>query len=150
MMVNELIDRLNQLCRKAVTDEQNFTEGDEIRKVFKEIKDLGYRIYSEPYDKTSIVTDYLSDIGKSKYTKLLVIRQQKMDSIGKQEYERAADLRDVERHLEREVMLDYIKKEGIAYFEIHDQDAKEIICYFYCELLRQYFKIGVEPSVLQN
>ncbi len=149
-MVDELIDRLNQLCRKVVTDEQNFTEGDEIRKVFKEIKDLGYRIYSEPYDKTSIVTDYLSDNGKSKYTKLLEIRQQKMDSIGKQEYERAADLRDVERHLEQEVMLEYIKKKGIAYFKLHDLEAKEIICYFYCELLKQFFKIGLEPPALQN
>lgn len=143
MMVDELIDTLNQLCRKAVMDEHNFTEGDELRKVFKEIKDLGYRIYSEPYDKTSIVTDYLSENGKSKYTKLLEIRQQKMDSIEKRDFERAADLRDIERQFEREVMLDYIRKEGVAYFTLHDQEANEIICYYYCELLTQFFRIGV-------
>ena len=70
-MIDDLIDRLNHLCRKFVTDEKNFTEGDEIRKVFREIKDLGYTVYSDSCDETSIVTDYLSDDGKVKYDKML-------------------------------------------------------------------------------
>lgn len=142
-MIDDLIDRLNHLCRKFVSDQEHFTDSQKLRKVFMEIKELGYSVYSDPYDISTIVPDYLSDTGRENYTKLQGVRQQKMDCIAKQNFEQAADFRDVERRLEREVMLDYIKKDGIAYFKIHNRDSKEIVCYYYCELLIQFFRIGV-------
>ena len=56
-------------------------------------------------------------------------------------FESAADFRDMERQLEREVMIDYMRKEGVANFRIVDRDKKEVICYMYCEMLKAFFKI---------
>ena len=141
-MIDNLIDRMNHLCRKLITDEQNFTEGDEIRQVFKKIKDLGFSVYSEPFDKETIVVEYLSDKGKAEYEKLQDVRKRKMDAIANRNFERAADLRDIERELERKVILDYMKTDGVAYLKIKDRDAKEIICYLYCEMLKSFFKVS--------
>ena len=141
-MIDNLIDNLNQLCRKYVLDERNFTEGDEIRTVFTEIKKLGYSVYSEPFDKSVIIAGSLSEIGKVKYEKMLIMRQNKLEKVEIKDFESAADFRDLERQFEREVIFDYMKNEGVAYFKITDQESKMIGCWLYCEILTRFFRIA--------
>jgi hypothetical protein len=62
-MIEDQVDKLNRLCRKYVTDEKNFSEDSEIRKVFLEIKNLGYKVFSDPFDVSSLDSDNLSSDG---------------------------------------------------------------------------------------
>jgi len=140
-MIDDLVGRLNQLCRKCVMDEQNFTEGDEIRNVFKKIRDLGYTVYSEPFDSSVIVANSLSEFGKIKYEQMFLMRQKKMEKVEIKHFESAADFRDLERKFEKEVIYDYMKKEGVAYFKITDHANKVIGCWLYCEMLTRFFRI---------
>ena len=117
-----------------------------MRKVFKEIKDLGYSVYSEQGLITSMVTEFLTDHGKQKYDTMLEYHQKKLGAVELKDFESAAEFRDMERQLEREIMIDYMRKEGVANFRMLDREKKEILCYMYCEFLTNFFKIEMESS----
>ncbi|MFZ4462489.1 MAG: hypothetical protein ACOYN5_01480 [Bacteroidales bacterium] len=72
---------------------------------------------------------------------MLEYHQKKLGAVELKDFESAADFRDMERQMGREVMLDYMKKEGVANFRILDREKKEILCYMYCEFLTNFFKI---------
>ena len=140
-MIDDLIDRLNLLYRKYVLDEQNFTEGDEIRKIFKEIKELGYSVFTALFEPKSIEIDKLPDEAKEKFNNMMAARQEKLDNVEKQNFEAASDHRDIERQLKREFLFEYMKQEGVAYFKISDREGKTIYCHMYCEVMKAIFKI---------
>lgn len=140
-MIDDLIDRLNGLCRKLVTGGDLLTDGNEIRKVFTEVKGLGYRVYPEPFNRETVVLSGLSEEGVSVFVRLQECTRRKLEAIGNRDYERAADLRDRERDLEQAVKLHCLRAEGGAWFRIKDREAKEVSCYLYCEMLPAYFRI---------
>jgi len=105
--IESLVSELNGLCKQYVSQKDDFQDIDKLQEVFNAIKTLGYNIVTSHSGDVLPDFELLSEEGKQDYEKMITIRSRKMAAIHNQEYERAADLRDIERKLDRKIKFDF-------------------------------------------
>ena len=105
--IESLVSELNDLCKQYVSQKDDFQDIDKLQEVFNAIKTLGYNIVTSHSEDVLPEFELLSAEGKQDYEKMMIIRNRKMAAIHNQEYERAADLRDIERKLDRKIKFDF-------------------------------------------
>ena len=110
--IESLVSELNALCKKYIAQKEGFKEFDRIREVFKAIKDQGYNISTPLFGFTMPEYELLSEEGRRDFHKLKDIQQMKMDAVTALNFERAADLRDIERDLSMKIKMDFSINNG--------------------------------------
>jgi len=91
------------------------------------IKDRGYRIVVPILETPFPEYELLSEPGKKLFEELSKIRITKMAAIKDQEFERAVDLRDTERALEKQIKSDFSQNNSDQYFILTDKTSDFII-----------------------
>jgi hypothetical protein len=79
------------------------------------------------FESNSIEYEILSDKCKEQIHHLYETRRKKMEVINNQEFEKAADLRDLERNLFQQVIIDFLEVTDYKFFVLLSKDSKEII-----------------------
>ena len=105
--IESLVSELNELCKRFIAQKEQFKEFDRIREVFTAIKDQGYSISWPHFSFTDPEYELLSDEGKRDLEKLIDFRKMKLEAIKDLNFERAADLRDLERELIKKIKMDF-------------------------------------------
>ena len=105
--IESLVSELNELCKRFIAQKEQFKEFDRIREVFIAIKDQGYSISWPHFSFTDPEYELLSDEGKRDLEKLIDFRKMKLEAIKDLNFERAADLRDLERELIKKIKMDF-------------------------------------------
>ena len=136
--IMSLIEELNSLCREYIAQKEVFDQTSRIRKIFTEFVREGYNIVTPQFDPTSEEFDRLSDIGKLNCERLIVTRKKKMEAINSEQYEFAADLRELERELYKRVADDFGSTFSYRFFVLKSEETKEIICNDYEGGLKEF------------
>ncbi len=110
--IEALVSELNELCKRFIAQKEQFNEFDRVREVFKEIKDQGYNVLWPLFSFTNPEYELLSDEGKHNMGKLIDFGKMKLEAIKEMNFERAADLRDIERELIKKIRLDFSRNIG--------------------------------------
>ncbi|MEI7727621.1 MAG: hypothetical protein WCK09_21110 [Bacteroidota bacterium] len=105
--IDSLVSELNELCRQFIAQKEQFNEFDRIREVFKEINSQGYSISWPLFSFINPEYELLSSEGKYDMERLIDFSRMKLEAINEMNFERAADLRDIERELIRKIKLDF-------------------------------------------
>lgn len=114
--IESLVEELNQLCKGWITQKEQFSKKDRFFEVLTSIKGQGYSL-SFPRLKLAVPEyDLLSEVGKHDYDKMMGIRKMKTEAIGRQEFERAVDLRDEERSLIWKIQSDFESSKNAELF----------------------------------
>ena len=139
--IMSLIEELNSLCKMYVSQKEEFDQKPRIRKIFTEFVREGYNIVTPQFDPTSEEFDRLSDIGKLSCERLTVTHKKKMEAINSEQYEFAADLRELERELYKMVAYDFATTISNRFFVLKSEESKEIIYNDYDGKLKDVFKL---------
>ena len=107
-----LVSELNDLCKKYIAQKEEFKKFDKIREVFKAIRDQGYNISTPLFGFSMPEYELLSEEGRRDLHKLKDIQQMKMDAVAALNFERAADLRDIEIELNMKIKMDFTVNNG--------------------------------------
>ena len=110
--IESLVSELNELCKRFVAQKEQFKEFERIRKVFREIKDQGYNVLWPLFSFTNPEYELLSDEGKHDLEKLIDYGKMKGEAVNALNFERAADLRDLERDLIKKLRIDFSRNIG--------------------------------------
>ena len=105
--IESLVSELNELCKRFITQKEQFTEFDRIREVFTAIKAQGYSISWPHFSFTDPEYELLSEEGKRDLERLIDFRKMKLEAVKNLNFERAADLRDLERELIKKIKMDF-------------------------------------------
>ena len=105
--IESLVSELNELCKRFIAQKEQFKEFDRIREVFTAIKDQGYSISWPHFSFIYPEYELLSEEGKSDLAKLIDFRKMKLKAVKDLNFERAADLRDLERELIKKIKMDF-------------------------------------------
>jgi len=114
--IESLVSELNDLCKCYIAEKEEFKDLEKIRKVVLKIKDIGYNIVSPLSELTLPEYDLLTNESKQDFTEMTEIKRLKMDAIEKQEFERAADLRDEERKFILKIKIDFLNANQNQHF----------------------------------
>ena len=126
----EMDDPLNGEARKT-----------RIRQLFTEIVTLGYNIVTPRFDPESPEYAALSERGKLIRERVLYLRGKKKAAIDRKDFELAADLRELERTMKRDMVADFSQAVSGKFFVLLPADSKQIIYNDYDGKLNDYFKI---------
>jgi hypothetical protein len=110
--IESLVSELNELCKRFIAQKEQFKEFDRIREVFKEIKDHGYNVMWPLFSFVNPEYELLSAEGKQDLEKLIDFGKMKVEAVKALNFERAADLRDIERDLIKKIRLDFSRNIG--------------------------------------
>jgi hypothetical protein len=105
--IEHLVAELNTLCKQYVEQKVEFKEKERLRELILQIEMLGYKISIPGMDMDLPDYDLLSDEGKKDFERMKEIRKKKFEAAEKKEFERAADLRDLERQLTAKIQNDF-------------------------------------------
>ena len=105
--IESLVDELNELCKRFLAQKEQFEEGDRFHEVLMAIQDNGYNIEIPSLELVEPVYELLSDEGKKDFDEMMKIRKMKLEAAERQEFERSADLRDMERKLSFKIKMDF-------------------------------------------
>jgi len=111
-----LISELNELCMEYLAQKAEFKKFDRIKELFSTLRHQGFSIVTLQIDDPSTEFTILSKEGKQALKQRITIRKKKKAALDRQEYELAADLRDIERKLEKQILLDFFQSTGDNYF----------------------------------
>lgn len=114
--IEELVRELNALCKQFISQKEDFTGKGRFQELLIEIQDKGYNIEIPSLELVEPVFALLSDEGKNDFDEMLKIRNLKMDAVERHEFERAADLRDIERRLLFKIKMDFSLQTENQYF----------------------------------
>ena len=114
--IESLVTELNDRCKKYIAQKEEFREFDRLREVFKAIKDQGYNISTPLFGFTMPEYELLSEGGRRDFHKMKDIQQMKLDAVSARNFERAADLRDIERELSLKIRMDFTINNGNQHF----------------------------------
>lgn len=110
--IESLVSELNDLCKIYIAQKEEFKELDRIREMFNAIKDQGYEISIPLFGVTMPEFELLSEEGQRDFLKLREFQKMKMDAVAAFNFERAADLRDIERELSMKIKIDVTVNNG--------------------------------------
>ena len=105
--IESLVEELNELCKRYIVQKEQFKEKDRFHEVLTAIQDKGYNIEIPSLELVEPVYELLSDEGKKDFDEMMKIRKMKMEAVERHEFERAADLRDIERKLLFKIKMDF-------------------------------------------
>ena len=105
--IESLVEELNALCKKYIEQKGEFNEKERFRELILQIEMQGYTIAIPGMDMDLPDFDLLSDEGKNDFDRMQEVRKQKKEAVEKREFERAADLRDLERQLTAKIQHDF-------------------------------------------
>jgi hypothetical protein len=152
--VGSLVAELNKLCDLFLLQKEEFKQKDKIRRTFTRIIKRGYRITTPSFDPMAPEYAFLSSVGKQDCEQLDYIHKIKIIAIKSQNFEHAADLRDIERMLEKKIHTQFANATDNKYFVILDRRTKLIVYNDYDGKLQEFFRIGKEnnrePKQLPN
>ena len=126
--IEELVSELNNLCKRVVSEKEEFRDTDKLKEVIMAIKDLGYNILTPLSENIQIDYELLSEEGKKDYDKMMDIRKLKISAVNNQEFERAADLRDVERSLDSKIRTEFSMNTDNPHFILAGKMSDIVIC----------------------
>lgn len=110
--IEELVYELNGLCREYIMEKERFRGRERMKEIIAEVKALGYDIVTPALELASPGYDVLSEEGKALYDRRTEVRRQKMEAVEQQQFERAADLRDLELRLGEQIREDFDRGAG--------------------------------------
>jgi hypothetical protein len=105
--IEELVEELNELCKQYIVQKEDFKGTDRFQQLLIEIQGKGYNIEIPSLELVEPVYELLSDEGKKDFDEMLKVRNLKIDAVERHEFERAADLRDIERKLLFKIKMDF-------------------------------------------
>ena len=105
--IESLVEELNDLCKRCIAQKEQFKENDRFHEILMEIQEKGYNIEIPSLESSEPVYELLSDEGKKDFDEMMKIRNMKMEAAERHEFERAADLRDMERKLLFKIKMDF-------------------------------------------
>ena len=105
--IESLVEELNELCKRHIAQKEQFKENDRFHEILMEIQDKGYSIGIPSLELAEPVYELLSDEGKKDFDEMIKIKKMKMEAVERHEFERAADLRDIERKLLFKIKMDF-------------------------------------------
>jgi hypothetical protein len=123
-----------------------FKKKDKIRQIFLKLIKWGYSVTTPIFDPMAPEYALLSNDGKKDCEQLEYIHQIKIIAIKSQNFEHAADLRDIERMLEKKIYTQLANATDNKYFVILDRRTKLIVYNDYDGKLREFFRIGKENN----
>ena len=136
-----LIDELNTLCELYVSQKEAFELKHRIRQIFTEFVKEGYKILTPQFDPASHEYTILSEFGKLSCNRMMTTIKKKIEASGNGLYEHAADLRDLERNLEKRVAGDFSQAISNRFFMLKSEESKEIIYNDFDGKLKEFFKL---------
>jgi hypothetical protein len=132
---------LNMLCEKYDSLHEDTKHKTRIRQIFTEFVRQGYNIVTPRFDPDSHEYGALSENGKMICERLIHIRKKKLEAIDHENFEFAADLRELEQSLKKRMVSDFSKAISNRFFVLLTEDSKEIIYNDFDGKLKEYFKI---------
>ena len=137
-----LIDELNSLCQQYVAQKDEFKEHDRIKAVFNAIRAQGYNIVTPQITYTTPEFELLSEDGKGDFEKFVTIRELKKEEVKALHFERAGDLRDIERELTIRIKNDFTNNTANQYFILPEKNREVVIFNDPDGNLKALFKYG--------
>ncbi len=125
--IDSIIEELNELCRDYIKQQDRFRDFEKIRELFREMKTLGFTIVTPLFEVSSPESQFLSENGKNDLQQMSDIQKKKLQAIKNNEFERAADLRDLERQLLGKIRLDFSQITRDRFFILPSGDTNLII-----------------------
>ena len=114
--IETLVAELNELCKCFLAQKEQFKESDRFHEVLTAIQDKGYNIEIPSLELVEPVYELLSEEGKKDFDEIMKIRKMKMEAVERQEFERSADLRDIERKLLFKIRMDFSSNTAKQHF----------------------------------
>jgi len=114
--IESLVEELNDLCKRCIAQKEQFKENDRFHEILMEIQEKGYNIEIPSLESAEPVYELLSDEGKKDFNEMMKIRNMKMEAAERHEFERAADLRDMERKLLFKIKMDFSSNTNDQHF----------------------------------
>ena len=108
--IDDLVFELNEILKQYIDQNGEFEEATKLQAVITEIKNLGYNIATPLSGPMPSEGEILSEEGKYDYKKMIDARKMKIEAVNVQDFERAAELRDVERALAMKISIDFWKE----------------------------------------
>ncbi len=105
--IDPLLEELNELFRKVDSFFDEAFVKTRTRQIFTELVRQGYNIVTPRFDPESPEYAALSENGKMICERLIYIRKKKLEAIGQENFEFAADLRELERELKKRMVSDH-------------------------------------------
>ncbi|MCX6266091.1 MAG: UvrB/UvrC motif-containing protein [Bacteroidetes bacterium] len=139
--IEPLLAELNELCKNLDSISDNTISRKRIREIFTEFVRQGYNIVTPRFDPESPEYGALSENGKLICERLIYIRKKKLEAIDHENFEFAADLRELERELKKRMVNDFSIMISNKFFVLLTEDSKEIIYNDFDGKLKAYFKI---------
>ncbi len=139
--IEPLLSELNELCSKVDPISDDTVAKTRIRQIFTEFVKQGYNIVTPRFDPESAEYSVLSENGKLIRERLIFIRKKKLEAIDYENFEFAADLRELERELKKRMVSDFSNSISNKFFVLLTEDSKEIIYNDFDGKLKAYFKI---------
>lgn len=135
------LDELNMLCEKHDCLQEDTLQKTRIREIFTDLVKQGYSIVTPRFDPESPEYVALSENGKMICKRLIYIRKKKLEAIAHENFEFAADLRELELELKKRMVSDFSKMIANKFFVLLSATSKEIIYNDFDGKLKAYFKI---------
>lgn len=142
--VGSLVAELNKLCDLSLLQKVEVKQKDEIRNIFLKLIRCGYSITTPIFDPMAPEYAFLNNDGKKDCEQLEYIHQIKIIAIKNQNFEHAADLRDMELDLIRKISADFAMATGNKYFVIMNKRTKLIVYNDVDSKLKEFFRIAKE------
>ena len=108
--IESLVFELNEALQRCVIQKSELEEVTKLISVITEIQNLGYNIATPLSGPMPTEGEILSEEGKYDYKKMIDARKMKIEAVNVQDFERAAELRDVERALAMKISIDFWKE----------------------------------------
>lgn len=135
------LSELNMLCERYDSLDEDTKHKSRIRQIFTEFVKQGYNIVTPRFDPESPEYGALSENGKLICERLIYIRKKKLEAIDHENFEFAADLRELERELKKRMVSDFSKTISNKFFVLLSENSKEIIYNDFDGKLKEHFKI---------
>ena len=139
-----MVSKLNKLCALYLLEKGEFKDKAKIRSTFMRIISRGYSITTPLFDPVTPEYALLSTDGKKDCDQLEYILKIKVIAIKNQNFEHAADLRDLEQRLVRKISADFAIANANKHFVIMDKRTKLIVYNDVNGKLKEFFKIAEE------
>jgi hypothetical protein len=125
--IESKLDELNTICFKYPHESGTLEEKSRIRELFSDLVKCGYRFVTLTIEPNTPEYEVLSDDCKKLCHQMHETRKKKIVAIDNKEFEKAADLRDLERILFQQVISDFSKATDYKFFVLLSKDSNEII-----------------------
>ena len=125
-LIESLVSELNELCKRYVTQKDEFKGIDRIPIVFNAIKDQGIKIVVPQITFSSPEILLLSSKGQLDFEKLITIREILKD-VKESDFEMKAHLRDIEKDLVTKIRNDFSIQTTNQYFIFPPKNIEFVI-----------------------